>query len=274
MQKLLRCSLFAGTIGLFCAAPVHATVIADEPFNYTAGAGLTGQTGGTGFGANAWTAPTAGSATITAGSLSYTDTNNVSVGTSGNKVNLINNGSGAGRRERLLDAAETLASRTVWISCIMELTSGATNTTGHAGYSLMSGGTEILFMGKPAGTNNWGLALDNGATTQLSTISAVNSTAFLLARIVSPASGTASISFWVNPPIGSEAGLPAPTVTTSHNVFSVDALRVSTNVQTTGINVDEVRFADTFSEVVPEPASIGLTSIAGLALLARRRRTN
>lgn len=261
------------TLGLvLCfAADLRGTQIAYEGFNYTTPGGLVGKNGGSGFGANAW-ASVSGQTdpALAAASLDYTSGAN-SIATEGNKVAPAN----TSRATRNFDAAEPVANRTLWVSFRINYTGALPLPTNHAGVSLFSaanGGGSELFLGKPGSATNWGVDTSTQTAVQASgAITAATVDAFLLTRITYGAS-TATVDMWVNPALVESSLGTAPIQSTETN-FDLVSMRVSTGTNASNFQFDEIRIADTFAEVVPEPTAAAMLVGAAVLLAGRRRAT-
>jgi hypothetical protein len=231
---------------------------------------LNGNNGGAGFGSNPWSA-VAGltDPALASGSLTYTSGSR-SIDTEGNRVAPALNS----RSTRNLDAPEVVANRTLWIGFRMNFTGSGAFPTNHAGFSLFStsnGGGSELFMGKPGSATNWGVDTSTQSAVQApGSVSAADKNAFLLTRITYGAT-TANVDMWVNPPLD-DSQLGAPQVSSTDAAFNIVSMRVSTGANASGFEFDEFRMADTFNEVVPEPAGLGLAGAIAAAGLLRRRR--
>lgn len=258
----MRIRAFSYIVGLALsgamASSAFGTVIASDSFSYSAGAAA-GQSGGTGFGANAYT----GTANITSPGLTFSG-----LQSSGNKVSTTStSGSPNQGIFRILSASQGgVANSSIFISV---LASSDATLPNYAGLSLFNGGTEELFIGKVSSTNNWGVAQSTIAGN--SGIAATTTPAFLVAQIAYGANpATPTVNLWVNPTPGGTLGTPNQTATADAIVF--DRIRIQSGDQP--FNFDEVRIGTTYPDVspVPEPAAAGFLGCLALGMLRRRHR--
>src|SRR4051794_28465892 len=191
--------LLAGAAALILGGSSRAlaTPIASESFDYTNGAALAGQNGGTGWSAG-WTGNTGGPLVSSPGMSSST------VQTSGLKTSLANSNVGA---FRVPTSSPDADGSTVYISFLAQQTSSGTG--GYSGLSLFSGtSTEQLFLGRATSTANWGVDPRAGTGAVQSTTPAA-AQSLLVARIdfgAGTTGGNEHVRLYVNP---SAAGEPA-----------------------------------------------------------------
>jgi hypothetical protein len=245
----------------FSNSSAKATLIAEEEFNYGAGA-LAGQNGGTGW-SGAWTVSGAGGAVTTPG-FSFTDSSLNVLQTAGLKANFADGNNG---NFRLPILSPDDVGTTLYISFLGQIT---TPGTGYAGVSLFQGGAENLFLGKPNASANWGFDT-KGTNTKFTGTVPVTTLSLMVFRIDFGA--TTTVSMYINPTLGTEPTVAD--VTATRGAFTWDTIRIQSGGGTSG-GVDEIRIGDTYASVtptVPEPGGIAAL-LGGTALLGvvRRRR--
>jgi hypothetical protein len=288
------------------AAPAMANLIVYEGFDYTSGnsspdpdAGLNGGNGlpatnaggnptgtSTGLRGN-WTA----SVTVTASSLAYADSQGNTLNTTGNALRPVvdtwtdaqnvyrnmttdpylalresTNGSPLGEQGTTLYASflwrtSNVAERNhlVWNSSTVD--SGTGNASGSNVY-LGNSSSGALGISRGAG---------GGANTTV--LPENDTTYFVVLRVEYGADNLDTMSMWINPRLDQALGTADATLSGyNFNFQSVQARRSGGN--TGAFEIDEFRIGTTYADVspyaIPEPASLGMLGLAGLAL--RRRR--
>lgn len=222
-----------GTLFLTAAGSSHASLIAYEGFDHSAGTPLAGKTGQQGF-ASAYTTANAG-LSLSAGGSRYGD-----LPVAGNKLAFA--GSSDNGNFGVLSSSPSAPGTTVYLSYLMKTDPGS----GYAGVSLFQGNDEVLFTGRRSGSANlFGLEPKVGAgqnTTSYST-----RLSLVVCRIDFQAT-SATIRMYVNPQSGQEPATANATVTRT-SALTYDRIRF----QSSGLNgvVDEVRLGDTFADVAP-----------------------
>jgi len=242
--------LIAIVFGLIVPAMSRAASVASEGFNYPTPGGINGKTGGTGFGANAWTFVTGMADPATgSGSMTYTDSSGNALQTVGNKLQPAANS----RSTRNFSSAITTASQTYWVSFRINQTDTTALPTNHAGLSLFAGldgsSTEI-FLGKPSTATNYGIDHSGTMVQKAGSVTTADRNALLVYKLVFTATDV-TISMWVNPVLNSGAlGAAAVTLTKSHTT-NIASLRVSTGANSVNYQFDEFRMGTTFDDVAP-----------------------
>ncbi|MEO5913378.1 MAG: GDSL-type esterase/lipase family protein [Luteolibacter sp.] len=236
MTRLFSPLPIAAAFGLAAASThsAHATLIARDGFNYTAGSALAGATGPIGF-SSAYTAANAG-CTISSPGFTYGD-----LSVSGNKVDFV--GTNANGNFGVLTNSPETPGTTIYFSYLMRVNP----TSGYAGVSLYDGAaTETLFTGKRGGTPNV-FGLEPKVGTPLNSTVTCSHLSLVVCRI-DFAAASATIKMYVNPQSGTEPTTPDLTVTrTSALVY--DRIRIQGNGAVG--SVDEFRLGDTFADVAP-----------------------
>jgi hypothetical protein len=260
---------------------VSAALIAYEGYDYAVGSNILGENGGSGW-ANAWSgsspSATVGDRDIQAPGATYPG-----LATTGNKAFI----SATNQTERTLSAGVQgagTAEEMLWFSFIGQR-SGPNNTR-FFGLSFYQGtsasGNERFTIGEPSGNASdlWGAHFTSTAQGRVEAAGAsINTESLLLGRIDFHANANDDLYLWVNPNLS----LGEPAIGTA-NVSSLGLWNlafgiVSTRAGTTSGGThgsayyDEIRIGNTFSDVIPEPASMTLMlSFAGFVSLAYRRR--
>lgn len=243
------------------AAVAHSGPIATEDFDYAPGA-IAGLNGPSGF-AGAWR----GSGSVDATGLTYPG-----LLSDGGRFASAGGNSGAFRD---LGAFYGTDGTTVFVSVLVSGQPGVSgNNPDYAGLSFLDAGdnNERLFLGKTFLATNYGFERSGGATT-LSGTAVSASTTFLVAEF-NFLPGNDTVNLYVNP----TPGIAAPDVvpfSASVADFFFDRIRLQSGLDGgESFNFDAVRLATTYAEVspAPEPTSMLLLGLAGVGLLARRRR--
>jgi hypothetical protein len=174
----------------------------------------------------------------------------------------------------------------LWIATLQSFENGSTNNTG--GLVLTSAGTAVFIIGDPASTtaHNWGVGggtIGFGAN-QGAGIFGVSdsdidqdSDADLLVARINFAAGNETVDLWMNPDL--TAGTPSDDGRAVAGLeltdFTFDGLLLGTGSgDNYRLGVDEMRIADSFEDLtpIPEPATMTLLALGGLAAVRRRRR--
>jgi hypothetical protein len=268
---LLRCVLLS-VIWLFTPRG-ECVSIASDPFDYPVGS-INGRNGGSGF-----SQPYSGNGQVNAGSLLYTD-----LPTTGNHVSTTTNGNGmfrlfstVGRPIGMLDGSGKFGAdgSSVYISFLERLDSGVVTAFGdYGGISFFNGATENLFFGDLGfdGFHKfWGVDPQEGSAAVKESGVLVDSTIRLLIGRIDFASGSETIRFYVDPPLGAEPSTPAIGPFLMHD-FRFDRIRIQSGGN--GLySFDEVSIGTTYANVVPEPTAYGLLGVSSLLCFATWRGT-
>lgn len=275
MNRMLRyCSwtVIGGLAALLAVSSAHSALLFSENFNYTLGANLDGQNGGSGF-FGAWSG---GDSTIAAG-----------LGGTGNAVQI-----GSSIATRPLSTIFDTAGNTYYISYLMNVSNFSSGA--YTGISLWDGGSEEIFFGIPYATQNFGFdahgGLGVGGIDTVDFSPSINTTYLVtLGLLPSATSGKVDVKMWATSNLGVDAntlvaGAPNASLIGTRNNFSFDTLKLNGdyagNLKVSGIaNADSAAEAIGFSTQsaapVPEPGTWAAAALlAGGAALARwRKRT-
>ena len=281
-----------GILALTCLN-IHAQLISSESFSgYTVGTQVTSDTPSptvAGYTGN-WTAVDFGTVhpTTTAGSLAYggagyaaSTGNNIAVPTYSGAIAAGN----SGRMYRLLDSTTAVTSSTVgtlYLSFLYQSgqQGGATvyqmlslshtdtsdpNTAFTAGLTTNGGQTGNQY--------NFGVNNANYTSTGVAANTGVH--LFVAEFNLSATAGGDSVTVWLDPTLGT--GDPTGGITVSGQDITFDRLAISDYASTGSIGNsgawDNIRFGTTFDAVtVPEPSTLALAGLGGLALLFRRKQ--
>jgi hypothetical protein len=264
-------------IAALCAAVgfipgLHASILISESFDYSVGANLAGQNGGTGF-SGPWDS---GNSTIVAG-----------FGGSGNAVQI-------GRVEpaqlRTLSTPTSTAGQSLYFTYLINVSSfGAGN---FAGLSLWNNGTnEVMFFGIPWNRNSFGFdARAGNGEADIKTINFTPTTnttyLFALGLLPSATTGKVDVKLWATSDLGINpdllvAGTANASLLGTKNNFSFNRFGMngsySNSLRLAGIaastNVSQA--AALTVSAVPEPSTYALLLMTGAGALwwARRRRS-
>lgn len=282
------------------ATSTRAGLLAYEPFDYTAGSALTGQTGGFGF-SDAWST-SAGTAIIQAPGMNYPGLPTLGgtlyiEGTAGASPN------GSVAIFRTLASPRGDDGTTTWISFLHIRTGQKSGTFGPDGgpsylrpvnfslfNSTLASGQERLAIGE--GTRNtgatlpdtdvWGLVERGGVNNPLTswTTAPLDVESWAVVRIDHGADNLDTAWLWVNPGTDSEPSIATAMATMTGIDLAFNRIRPfagnpttqSENIGAQGL-MDEIRIGTTWADMllVPEPSSLSLLAVGGLALLLRRR---
>ena len=264
--------------GLVCGLGLNAGADSLEQFDYSAGA-LAGQNGGTGW-ASAWTdvvSNSGGDFTVGASGLDHPNLS----GETGNAAFSPSTGS---RYIRTLDQA--YSSGTVYLSFLMQMSNPNDPGIPFSALELNSGGNgdgfRVLALGAlrgnddpPSVQDNDGYALeiqDGPGTTTLSTdpLSPGFSTdvnLFVLAFDLD----NDTLETFVNPDASTDLAGAGDVSTALFSGFSFDRVGFANFIGSNATTIDEIRVDTTAPTLVPEPGSLALLGLGGLAVLRRRR---
>ncbi|NLF37938.1 hypothetical protein GX586_00745 [bacterium] len=166
---------------------------------------------------------------------------------------------------------------TNWFSFLARYDSGDTSgrygieLTDAPGNSSTLANQWSLLIGKPAGTNMWGVAANGGSSAATAVNATDGSTALIVARVAFGAGG-ASAHVWANPVLG--AGEPAGGVELGGiAAFQYNRLGiVAAGNPAPIVSIDEIRAGESFEVVTPIPEPAVLMLVAGAAALMMRRK--
>ena len=252
--------------GILTVQTARASLIAYEPFNYTAGSSLNGQAANSlGF-TGTWSG---GTATINSGSLTYG-----SLATSGNSLA---GGATEGTQLDLTTPVSATVGNPLWISFLMQTPSASDVTTGWGGLVLYRSSSDSVFTYPFIGYANSGVFVlqTQGGENDVNGPSVSGNTTYLMVlEDVANSSGPDTLKLWVDPTPGVSSPAGSPTITDSLIGPIGDIYGLGTN-DGAPTSYDEFRVGTTYADVtpVPEPAALGLLGIgaAGLLMLNRRR---
>jgi len=265
MRRAYSILFFIAYFGL-TAFSANATSIFTENFQYTVGANLAGQNGGTGFSGD-WQG---GNSTIVAG-LGGAGTKSLQVGTQPSR--------------RLLSTFNT-SGNTFYMSYIMNASSFSGGN--YTGISLWSGNTENMFIGIPWVSKSFGFDAHGGSGADIQTINFTPdpNTSYLVAfgLLSNPTSGKVDVKMWATSNLSIDgntlvSGTPNASLLGSRDNFSFDNVRVNGDYAG-ALKLSGLAAATTASETinstlssVPEPSALSLLAVGlgGLAVMRRRR---
>jgi hypothetical protein len=261
-RKLLASAALAAAS---IAGGAHAAVIASDNLeSYTLNGALNGGSGGTGWTGN-WAAVPGilvETAALSGGGTKAAESNDVT--------------------DSITAATRAFAPQTgtVYFSLLFDAVAGLTTDDfihvylANAASNVKSGGIGLLstttdFLGARVGDVN-------GGDTTSSTTAAVQGTTYLLVGKVSKTTGGNynRVDLFINPATTTEPVTPDATDAADSTVSTLSVFGIRTFNTDVGdrYQFDEIKVGTTFADVVPEPATAGLLTLAGATLLGRRRR--
>jgi len=261
----------------------QAVIIANDNFSYSAG-DLHGQNGGTGW-SDAWDADASSTETVVSTGLSYGITGGGTVGGDGSGALQIGAGGFGELAFRLLPSQSGNA---VFFRALVKLSAGTFETSGSPDALLfwfdnaIAGGTHstnIPNIGLLSDSNNdYAVRLNSSTVARLGG-HVDNDMHLIVGKLYKTAPGPTGyynrFSMWLDPLAGDEAAPDATATTTSNYLQNFQYLGIRSNSLDTGdaFIIDEILLADSFSDVVPlpEPATLAMMLLGGLATIRRRR---
>jgi hypothetical protein len=273
MRKLIRSRigfhLLVAGAGIAACFSTKAQVIS-ETFNYTVGANLNGQNGGSGF-SSAWSEGNDFDK-IQSGNLSYP-----SFPSLGNSVSSVPPQDFSTAPFRAINTISGTDGTSLWVGYLFQKNSDNTQSfpvdSDYFGLVVYGSTGNGVFIGDPGDSTKFAVGTagaGTGAGELSSTDVTLHSTAFLVAKIDFH-SGADTISLFVNPDIS--AGTPSTPSATKNNL---DLGNITSIGFLAGWNAvysyDEIRAGATFSSV-PEPVSaVWVLGACGLFAVIRRYR--
>ena len=266
MRRAYSILFFIGYFGL-TAFSAKAAGLFTENFQYTQGANLAGQSGGTGF-SGAWAD---GNSTIVEG-IGGTGTKSLQVGT---------------QSSRSLLSTFNTSGNSFYMSYIMNASSFSGGN--YTGISLWSGSSENMFIGIPWGAQSFGFDAHGGnGTADIKTINFTPdpNTSYLVTFGLLPSltSGKVDVKMWATSNLSINgntlvSGTPNASLLGLRDNFSFDNVRVNGDYAG-ALKLSGLAAATTANEAinstmtsVPEPSSLSLLAVGlgGLAVMRRRR---
>jgi hypothetical protein len=266
MRRAYSILFFIGYFGL-TAFSAKAAGIFTENFQYTQGANLAGQSGGSGF-SGAWAD---GNSTIVEG-IGGTGTKSLQVGT---------------QSSRSLLSTFNTSGNSFYMSYIMNASSFSGGN--YTGISLWSGNTENMFIGIPYQKQSFGFDAHGGnGNADIKTIdfTPASNTSYLVTfgLLSNLTSGKVDVKMWATSNLSIDgntlvSGTPNASLLGSRDNFSFDNVRVNGDYAG-ALKLSGLAAATTASETinstlssVPEPSALSLLAVGlgGLAMMRRRR---
>lgn len=272
MKNLFAASVAVGVLSAGVCASASAALVY-EGFDYTAGASLAGQNGGLpGFGTGAAWFNTNGSIAVGSSTLTYSDGSS-SLIVSGNSASVP---ATASFNQSLRDTVSTYDSGEVWVSWLLKPNDPA------VGYSQFvirqsgaDGGGALVALGNDSNTTDLYFEV-NGARVPLSTgfQLASDETYFFAVNISYNDTGDETINVYANSDLDAPTNLIGSATASLGAVGRFSILAGSNGTPSGNTEFDEIRLGTTFAEVapIPEPASLTLLALGGLAVAGGRRR--
>jgi len=264
MRRAYSILFFIGYFGL-TAFSAKAAGIFTENFQYTQGANLAGQSGGSGF-SGAWAG---GNSTIVEG-IGGTGTKSLQVGT---------------QSSRSLLSTFNTSGNSFYMSYIMNASSFSGGN--YTGISLWSGSSENMFIGIPWASQSFGFDAHGGnGAADIKTINftPASNTSYLVTFGLLPSltSGKVDVKMWATSNLNIDAntlvaGTPNASLLGSRSNFTFDKITVNGDYAG-ALKLSGLSAATTASETinstlssVPEPSALSLLAV-GLGALAMMRR--
>lgn len=256
---MLRQPVAIGLIFVALAGPattaVRADILFSEPFEYARGASIIGQSGGKGF-SSSWNSGGANFDFVSTGGLTRPG-----VASTGNALS--SSSQTAFSPGRSLTATYGTSGAVEWGSFLIRQDQPAPGDPDQFGGMVFG----PLFVGTGASFATWGMNTAGNPTGTASGVPVVQGQATLLVVKLNYRAGNDVISLFVNPSPGTEPVTPDAIKTDLNLTFS----SIGFGHRNSNWTVDQIRYGQSFADVVPEPASIALVLFPGALLLRRRR---
>lgn len=248
--------------------PSHASVIAEEQFNYSSGSSIVGQNGGTGW-SGAWTNDNSffSNQTIGSSSLGYSGLSTLGGDAVGSGSGTNATGTADGRN---LTAESNTYGNVLWLSFLGAMTADG---GGFNNLRLIENGALQAGIGSNGASNPDWLIFDSPSSLSATTTTPINGSAHLVLAEIDYLTGQTTL--WMDPSVAAFNGTQAASTTlAAAPVFN----RVGLYLRT-GNSLDEITLATTYQEALhlsaptpaPEPPALsvllpGLLALAGIVL--------
>ncbi|MEM9416307.1 MAG: PEP-CTERM sorting domain-containing protein [Planctomycetota bacterium] len=249
--KTLVTTLALSAIASHAVAERHFS----ESFDYAPGSTIVGQNGGSGFAA-AWSAGgNFNNDFVTNGGLPLAGHAGV-----GNALSSTSQTQASPWRE--LDNVYGASGTTQWASFLIRQDQPAPSSPNQFGGIVFGN----LFVGTGAGFSTWGMNTAGSPTGVESGVPVVQGETVHLVIKLTYQPGNDIVELFVNPAAGVEPTVAQATKTDLNVTFNA----IGFGHRDSNWTIDEIRYGDTYADVIPEPNSLALMALGGI--LARRRR--
>jgi hypothetical protein len=292
--SVFQAGCLAAAVFLLPLCPqLHATLLVYESFDYAANGNLGGQNGGIGFSSAAngiWTdaSQPGNEDLIRPGSLAYPG-----LQTAGNSLSMVSPTNILDpTSSRRLTTIKPAAGDSTWVSFLfaLENTSAPLSSTDFACFTVspssgLGAGPFIGVFDDPNGAPGdkvFGIGSSQGTALSLSTVSLEEGQVYFLMARIDWVNGNETVTLYVNPAVGAEAGSLTPSAVTTalnvangSNVNQMSAIGLFAGGVGTEWAFDEIRVGTTLADVapIPEPSSLALVCLSGVGMLLRQRKS-